>query len=103
MIFNQQTLEPIIRQAMQDRAPTMYQELMRSQALSMAVETRAKAAIETYSLLVERAKDEILSSQMGYQESVQAQNQAMLAAREAAIAEATDFPTEESPPAPMAA
>ena len=88
-------LESMIARAMQDRAPKMFHSLQVSGELSKVIAERADQAEETYEEMYDQAKDKVLTSKMDYLESVQALTMAHREAEEIALAQATEFESEE--------
>ena len=97
MILTEQTLAPLIKQAMREKAPEMYRELTASGEIEQVIADRATAAMESYATAVSAARDETLTSKKGHQESVQAMTAARSEAQRIALDQAVEFPVESQP------
>lgn len=81
----------MVAKAMRDRAPEMYQRLMRDGTLQQVLTDRVRLLMETYSTLAETAKAE-QAPNPNVLTQIQATDDARRRAWEAAVATALDFP-----------
>jgi hypothetical protein len=98
-----QSLTRMTEQAMRERAPRTYAELSRRGKLMEVCRERAAAALEVADGLKEDARDRAATSRdKNVMQRVQGQMRRNRTAEETAIAQATEFPSEEettsSPP-----
>lgn len=103
MIFNEQTISPLIKQAMREKAPEMFKELMASGTLEQAISERAKAAVDSYATAIDQAMNQALTSKGSHSQDVQQMTQARNLAVRVALDQAVEFGEPESQQAATAA
>ena len=84
-------LKEIVKKALREQYPNQYDQLKVAGELDLLTELRTEAAMETRDWLMERARDEALTSNLEVMERVRRQMMRNRQADEIAIAQATEF------------
>jgi hypothetical protein len=84
----------MVTQAMRDRAPTMYAELLATGELEQVIQERVDLFDQTFSSISMEVNTKALTSNLPFQEHLQMLEQGDRSAVEQALAVALEFPVE---------